>query len=155
MRRSVNELDTDVLVVGSGIAGLSVALHAAQFARVLVVTKREGHESNTNYAQGGIAAALGEDDSLELHERDTLACGSGICDPDAVRVLVEEGPGEIAHLVSLGVRFDRDPVLPGALALGREGGHSRRRIVHSKDRTGRAIETVLLKLAQGHPKISI
>lgn len=155
MTRSVNELDTDVLVVGSGIAGLSVALHAAQFARVLVVTKREGHESNTNYAQGGIAAALGEDDRLELHERDTLACGAGICDPEAVRVLVEEGPAEIAHLVSLGVRFDRDPKLPGMLALGREGGHSRRRIVHSKDRTGRAIETVLLKLAQSHPKISI
>jgi len=155
MRRSRNELETDVLVIGSGIAGLSVALHAAQFARVLVVTKREGHESNTNYAQGGIAAALGEDDALELHERDTLVCGAGLCDPEAVRVLVEEGSGEIAHLVSLGVRFDKDPKLPGALALGREGGHSRRRIVHAKDRTGHAIERTLLALCERHPKISI
>ncbi len=155
MRRSANELESDVLVVGSGIAGLSVALHAARFARVLVVTKREGHESNTNYAQGGVAAALGEDDRLELHERDTLACGGGLCDPEAVRVLVEEGAGEIARLISLGVRFDRDPKIPGALALGREGGHSRRRIVHAKDRTGRAIEATLLQLAQTHPKISI
>jgi len=155
MRRSSNELESDVLVVGSGIAGLSVALHAARFARVLIVTKREGHESNTNYAQGGIAAVLGEDDRPDLHERDTLICGAGLCDPESVRVVVEEGSGEIAHLVSLGVRFDRDPKAPGTLALGREGGHSRRRIVHAKDRTGRAIETTLLRLAQKHPKISI
>src|SRR6267378_8583568 len=155
MRRSSNELESDVLVVGSGIAGLSVALHAARFARVMIVTKREGHESNTNYAQGGIAAALGEDDRLELHERDTLICGAGLCDPEAVRVLVEEGAGEIAHLVSLGVRFDRDPKTPGTLALGQEGGHSRRRIVHAKDRTGRAVESTLLEQVRKHPKISI
>ncbi|HMI32258.1 MAG TPA: FAD-dependent oxidoreductase, partial [Candidatus Limnocylindrales bacterium] len=146
---------SDVLVIGSGIAGLSVALHAANFARVLVVTKREGEESNTNYAQGGIAAVLGEDDRMDLHERDTLVSGAGLCDPEAVRVLVEEGPGEIAHLVSLGVRFDRDPRARGTLALGREGGHSRRRIVHAKDRTGRAVETTLLELAKAHPKIRI
>jgi len=155
MKPSSGRLESDVLVVGSGIAGLCVALHAAQFARVLIVTKREGHESNSNYAQGGIAAALGEDDRLELHERDTLVCGAGLCDPESVRVLVEEGAGEIAHLVSLGVRFDRDPRAPGTLALGREGGHSRRRIVHAKDRTGREVETKLLKLALAHPKISI
>jgi len=155
MKRSRERLETDVLVVGSGIAGLCVALHTAQFARVLIVTKREGHESNTNYAQGGIAAAIGEDDRLELHERDTLVCGAGLCDPESVRVLVEEGAGEIAHLVSLGVRFDRDPSAPGTLALGREGGHSRRRIVHAKDRTGREVETKLLKLVQEHPRISI
>ncbi len=138
MKRSPR-LDSDVLVVGSGIAGLCVALHAAQFARVLVVTKREGHESNTNYAQGGIAAALGSDDQLELHERDTLVCGAGLCDPESVRVLVEEGAGEIAHLVSMGVRFDRDPQSPGALALGREGGHSRRRSRRSFSRWRRRI----------------
>jgi L-aspartate oxidase len=155
MKASSGKLTSDVLVVGSGIAGLCVALHAAQFARVLMVTKREGHESNTNYAQGGIAAALGEDDRLELHERDTLTCGAGLCDPESVRVLVEEGAGEIAHLVSLGVRFDRDPRARGTLALGREGGHSRRRIVHAKDRTGREVETKLLKLALAHPKISL
>jgi len=155
MKSASGRLESDVLVVGSGIAGLCVALHAAQFARVLIVTKREGHESNSNYAQGGIAAALGEDDRLELHERDTLTCGAGLCDPESVRVLVEEGAGEIAHLVSLGVRFDRDPRAPGTLALGREGGHSRRRIVHAKDRTGREVETKLLKLALAHPKISM
>jgi len=155
MKSASGRLESDVLVVGSGIAGLCVALHAAQFARVLIVTKREGHESNSNYAQGGIAAALGEDDRLELHERDTLTCGAGLCDPESVRVLVEEGAGEIAHLVSLGVRFDRDPKAPGTLALGREGGHSRRRIVHAKDRTGREVETKLLKLALAHPKISM
>ncbi len=155
MKRSHNEIETDVLVVGSGAAGLSVALHAAQFSRVLVVTKREGSESNTIYAQGGVASALGEDDRPELHERDTLICGADLCDPEAVRVLVEEGPGEIAHLMSLGVRFSRDPESRGKLALGREGGHSRRRIVHAKDRTGRAIETVLLDRARRHPKIEI
>jgi L-aspartate oxidase len=122
---------------------------------VLLVTKREGHESNTNYAQGGIAVALGEDDRPDLHERDTLVCGAGLCDPESVRVLVEEGSGEIAHLVSLGVRFDRDPRSRSTLALGREGGHSRRRIVHVKDRTGSAIEATLLGLAQKHPRISI
>ena len=90
MRRSVNELDTDVLVVGSGIAGLSVALHAAQFARVLVVTKREGHESNTNYAQGGIAAVMSRSDSFEDHVQDTLRAGAGLCHEPVVRMAVQD-----------------------------------------------------------------
>jgi L-aspartate oxidase len=96
---------------------------------------------------------LGEDDKVALHERDTLIAGDGLCDPEAVRVLVEEGPGEVLRLMGLGVRFSHDP--EGRLALGREGGHSRRRIVHAKDRTGHAIERVLLKLARAHPRISI
>src|SRR5206468_11401666 len=154
MKRTVKK-ETDVLVIGSGVAGLSAALHAARFARVLVVTKREGHESNTNYAQGGIAAPLGEDDRPDLHERDTPICGAGLSDPESVRVVVEAASGEIEHLVSLGVRFDRDPKTPGALALGQEGGHSRRRIVHAKDRTGRAVESTLLDQVRKHPKISI
>jgi L-aspartate oxidase len=147
--------EADVLVIGSGIAGLSVALHAAQFGRVLIATKVDAHESNTNYAQGGIAAALGTDDEFALHERDTLVCGAGLSDPEAVHVLVEEGPTEVMRLVSLGVRFDRSPEEPGSLALGREGGHSRRRIVHAKDRTGNAVERVLLEQARSHPKIRI
>jgi L-aspartate oxidase len=144
-----------VLVIGSGIAGLSVALHAAQFARVLIVTKVDALESNTNYAQGGVAAAIGEDDALSIHERDTLECGQGLCDPEAVHILVEEGPTEIMRLISLGVRFSHDPARPRRLALGREGGHSRRRIVHARDRTGHAIERVLLARAVAHPKIKV
>ncbi|HYJ32350.1 MAG TPA: L-aspartate oxidase [Candidatus Binatia bacterium] len=153
MPRRHNDLETEVLVIGSGIAGLSTALHAAQTTRVLIVTKVHAEESNTNYAQGGVAAVLGEDDKVALHERDTLVAGDGLCDPEAVRVLVEEGPGEVLRLMGLGVRFSHDP--EGRLALGREGGHSRRRIVHAKDRTGHAIERVLLKLARAHPRISI
>jgi len=150
-----NAIESDVLVIGSGIAGLSVALHAAQSARVLVVTKVAAEESNTNYAQGGVAAVLGEDDTISLHEQDTLVAGDGLCDAEAVRVLVEEGPREVLRLIGSGVRFSRESGRPSRLSLGREGGHSRRRIVHAKDRTGHAIERVLLKLARAHPKISL
>src|SRR6185503_16138251 len=155
VRRGRNELEAEVLVVGSGIAGLSVALHAAQSARVLVVTKVHAEESNTNYAQGGVAAVLGEDDRISLHERDTITAGDGLCDPESVRVLVEEGPGEILRLVSMVVRFSRESGDPKRLSLGREGGHSRRRIVHAKDRTGHEIERVLLDLVRAHPKIAL
>ena len=154
-RAARGQTETDVLVLGSGIAGLTVALHAAQFARVIVATKVDALESNTNYAQGGVAAALGDDDAFARHERDTLVCGAGLCDPEAVHVLVEEGPTEVMRLVSLGVRFDKDAADPDRLALGREGGHSRRRIVHAKDRTGHAIERVLLGQARAHPKIVV
>jgi L-aspartate oxidase len=149
------DLDADVLVIGSGIAGLSLALQASATASVLVVTKVEAEETNTNYAQGGIAAVLGDDDRISLHERDTLVCGAGLCDPEAVHVLVEEGPGEVLRLLSMGVRFSRDPEHRGRLALGREGGHSRRRIVHAKDRTGHAVERTLLDLVRAHPRIRL
>ena len=150
-----NEFEADVLIIGSGIGGLSVALHLAETLRVLVVTKVDAEESNTNYAQGGIAAVLGDDDTVSLHERDTLACGAGLCDPEAVRILVEEGPSEVLRLLTLGVRFSRDPERRGRLALGREGGHSRRRIVHAKDRTGHAVERSLLEQARAHRKITV
>jgi L-aspartate oxidase len=135
----MNELD--VLVIGSGIAGLFYALNAAPHARVGIVTKKDRPESSTNYAQGGIAAVFGPDDSTELHARDTFVAGAGLCHRDAVEVLVREGPGRIRELMDIGVRFTREG---GELSLGREGGHSRRRIVRADDLTGREIERALL-----------
>ena len=124
----------DLVVVGSGIAGSFAALHAARAGRVLLVTKTEMGESNSVYAQGGIAAAMGDHDSPEEHLRDTVEVGRGLCDEAAVRVLVEEGPERIRELVALGVRFDRED---GKLALGREAAHSQARIVHAGgDTTG-------------------
>jgi L-aspartate oxidase len=132
----------DILVIGSGIAGLTTALEAAaRGLAVLLVTKERLEQSNTWYAQGGIAAALGDDDTPESHAADTLAAGAGLCDPAAVRVLVEEGPEAVRHLARLGVPFDRHGP---QLALTREAAHSQRRIVHAGgDATGAAVETTL------------
>jgi len=128
----------DFIVVGSGIAGSFAALHASRAGRVLLLTKTEMGESNSVYAQGGIAAAMGDEDSPETHMADTIDVGRGLCDVEAVRVLVEEGPRRIRELVALGVRFDREG---GRLALGRGGGHSRPRIVHAGgDTTGAEIQ---------------
>src|SRR5687768_4665624 len=102
------DLETDILVIGTGIAGLFFAVHAAQFARVILVTKKERPESNTNYAQGGIAAVFGADDSPALHAADTYVAGAGLCHRDAVEALVNEGPERILELVELGVKFSRD-----------------------------------------------
>jgi L-aspartate oxidase len=139
----------DVVVVGSGIAGLTAALqcrdalHATGGGRVLLVTKAHLDAGSTRWAQGGIAAALGADDSPEAHLADTLAAGAGLCDPEAVRVLVEEGPGRVRDLAALGAAFDRDP--DGVLELTREGGHLHRRIVHAGgDATGLEVERALL-----------
>src|SRR5271166_5230276 len=123
----------DFLVIGSGLAGLSYALEVVEHGTVCVVTKGELSESNTSHAQGGIAAAVGEADSWELHEQDTLIAGAGLCDERAVRFLVQNAPGAIQWLIHLGARFD---VSGDDLALGREGGHSRNRIVHHADKTG-------------------
>jgi L-aspartate oxidase len=133
--------ETDVLVIGTGIAGLSFALRASRHARVTVITKKERPESNTNYAQGGIAAVFSPDDSPRLHAADTFVAGAGLCHRDAVEVLVREGPARVLELLELGVRFSRDG---DALSLGREGGHSRRRIVRAEDLTGREVERALL-----------
>ena len=148
----------DVLVVGSGIAGLSFALKAASHRRVAVVTKKDRTESNTNYAQGGIAAVMAADDSFELHVRDTLDAGAGLCHEDVVRTIVTEAPARIAELVHLGVHFSRRSGEPGADAtfdLGREGGHSRRRVLHARDATGREIERALVDAVAAHPRIDI
>ncbi|HEX7242717.1 MAG TPA: L-aspartate oxidase [Longimicrobiaceae bacterium] len=142
----------DVLVVGSGIAGLTFALKAARFATVVVVTKKERPESSTNYAQGGIAAVFGADDSYALHVEDTLVAGAGLCHPDAVEALVREGPERVRELIAVGVDFTRQGE---DLSLGREGGHSRRRIVRSDDLTGREIERGLLAAVAASPNIRV
>jgi L-aspartate oxidase len=127
----------DFIIVGGGIAGLRAALSLAAVGRVLILTKADATESNTGYAQGGIAAAIGPDDSPALHLADTMRAGDGLCDEDAVRVLVEEGPRYVRELISWGASFDRDA--SGELALGLEAAHSVRRILHTGDATGRTI----------------
>jgi L-aspartate oxidase len=143
---------SEVLVIGSGIAGLTYALRAAEHGNVCIVTKKERAVSSTNYAQGGIAAVIAPDDSLELHVRDTLVAGAGLCHLRAVRALVREGPERIRDLIDWGVRFSSED---GALSLGREGGHSRRRVLHAGDLTGREIERALLAAVAAHPRITL
>jgi L-aspartate oxidase len=149
----------DFLVLGSGIAGLSFALQAAARGRVAIVTKKDRAESNTNYAQGGIAAVTSKEDSFELHVRDTLTAGAGLCKENVVRTIVEEGPARIAELIELGMKFSQReaPSEDGGkeLDLGREGGHSKRRILHAKDVTGREIERALLDAVSRQPNIEI
>lgn len=140
-------MQADVVVVGSGIAGLSFAIKAAKFGSVALITKKSRPESSTNWAQGGIAAVFGEDDSPALHMEDTLVAGAGLCHPDAVDVLVREGPERVRELMQMGVDFTREDGDVGDLSLGLEGGHSRRRIVRADDLTGREIERALLAAA--------
>ena len=134
-------MTTDFLIVGSGIAGLRAALALAPAGRVLILTKADPTESNTGYAQGGIAAAVGADDSGDLHAADTIRAGDGLCDEAAVRVLVDDGPRYVEELVEWGTRFDREA--DGRLALGREAAHTVRRVLHAGDATGREIGRVL------------
>lgn len=143
----------DFLVVGSGLAGLTFALKAGTHGKVAVLTKAEMSESNTSYAQGGIAAAVGEADSWALHEEDTLAAGAGLCDPAAVRFLVQRAPDAIKWLISLGAKFDHES--GGDLSLSREAGHSRNRIIHHRDKTGWEVERAMLAAVKGHKNIAI
>lgn len=142
----------DVLVIGSGIAGLSFALKAAGHHDVVLITKKQRVESSTNYAQGGIASVMGPDDSPDLHVRDTLLAGAGLCHPSAVSALVQEGPARVRELMDWGVRFTK---AGETLSLGREGGHSRRRIVHAADLTGREIERALLDALEAHERVRL
>lgn len=144
--------DSDVLVLGSGIGGLFLALSVAERARVTIVTKKHDHDSSTNYAQGGIAAVLAGDDSFALHVRDTQIAGAGLCHPDVVRDVIRRGPAAVRELAELGARFTREG--PN-FELGREGGHSARRIVHAGDLTGREIERALLAAAARHANVTL
>lgn len=144
----------DVVVVGSGIAGLSFSLKvAAAGHRVAILTKKHRAESNTNYAQGGIAAVTSASDDFELHVRDTLTAGDGLCDEAVVRAIVGEAPARIQELVDLGVAFSH--LQDGRVSLHREGGHSKRRILHVKDVTGKAIEDALLNAIENSPNITL
>src|SRR4051794_8659405 len=136
----------DFVVIGSGIAGLSFALKAARHGSVAVITKRKGADSNTAWAQGGIACVTSTEDSFELHVEDTLEAGAGLCDETVVRRIVTDGPPRIRELIERGVHFDERETGNGhyELDLGKEGGHSKRRILHSRDVTGREIERALL-----------
>ena len=133
----------DFVIVGSGIAGLSFALKVAQAGhRVAIFTKKDKAESNTNYAQGGIAAVTSAGDDLDKHVNDTLEAGDGLCDRKVVHEILRDGPDRIKDLIDLGVAFSS--LEDGSLSLGKEGGHSERRVLHVKDLTGKAIEDALL-----------
>ena len=144
---------SDILVLGSGLAGLGYALRVAEFATVNLVTKRDIMETSTSKAQGGIAAVLGPDDRFEYHIEDTLTVGEGLSHPDIVELVVRQGPERIGELVDMGAHFDTGK--GDGFDLGREGGHSRRRIIHAHDMTGAEIERILVEKALAHPNIKI
>jgi len=144
-----------VVIVGAGLAGLTVALHLADRQRVVLLAKRNFDEAATAWAQGGIVGVLGDDDSVELHVRDTQEAGAGLVDEEAARFVAERSGGAIAWLVEEGVPFTTDPGGPLGLHLTREGGHAVRRIAHAADATGRAIHEVLLARARRHPNITM
>lgn len=145
----------DFVIIGSGMAGLTFALKVAAFGSVAIITKKQSTESNTNYAQGGIAAVMAEDDSFELHVQDTLTAGAGLCKEDAVRTIVSEGPALVRELLDLGVRFTKKEDSRDEFDLGREGGHTRRRVLHAGDITGREIERALLAAVEASGSITV
>lgn len=148
---------SDYLVIGSGLAGLTYALNMAKHGGVTLLTKRKRTDANSSWAQGGIAGVMAEDDSFELHKQDTLTAGAGLCDEEAVEVLVREGPERIQELRELGAQFDTqtEPDGSSVLSLGREGGHSRNRIVHTADFTGWECERTLLEAVRHTPQIEV
>jgi L-aspartate oxidase len=146
------KIQSDFLVIGSGIAGLSYALKIAELGTVSIVTKKEKAESNTNLAQGGIAAVVSSVDAFEHHINDTMKAGAYLCHRDIVELVVKEGPERIKELINVGVQFTKSA---GGLDLGKEGGHSHHRIVHAADLTGKEIERALLARISAHPNIKI
>ena len=147
----------DVLIIGSGAAGLTLALRLAKRTRVAVLAKGPVQEGNTLYAQGGISAVLDREDSIESHIADTMDAGAGLCHPEAVRYTVEHGPAAVQWLVDLGVPFTRQKEARGANSfhLTREGGHQHRRVIHAADATGRAVETSLVDSARNRDNIDL
>jgi len=149
----------DYIVVGSGIAGLTFALKVAPHGRVALITKRDLAEANTQYAQGGIAAVTKPTDSFELHVADTLRAGAGLCREDVARAIVEEGPARVQELIDLGMEFTRGDSISADgerfYSLGKEGGHSKRRVLHAKDATGREVMRALLAAIERSPNISV
>ena len=143
----------DFLIIGSGIAGLRAAADLADHGPVTILTKADPTESNTGYAQGGIAAAVGSEDSPEEHFADTIAVGDGLCDEDAVRVMVDDGVEYVRQLMEWGAAFARDA--SGQPALGREGGHRARRVLHARDATGREIGRLLWERVSHHPRVRV
>ena len=150
-------METDFLVIGSGIAGLTYALKVAQHfpdKKVTIITKAAADETNTKYAQGGVAVVNDdENDSFEKHIEDTLIAGDGLCNKEVVEIVVKEGPARIQELIDWGTRFDKDAA--GDYKLGKEGGHSEFRILHHKDITGKEIERALLDAIEAAPNIEV
>ncbi len=142
----------DFLVIGSGGAGLSYALRVARHGSVAIITKKDSAESNTNYAQGGLASVIAGEDRFEDHINDTIIAGAGLCHPEIVDMVVREGPSVVRELLNWGAKFS---TREGELDLGREGGHSHNRIVHAADRTGKEIEQTLLTAISRHPNIHV
>jgi len=160
----MTQINTDFLIIGSGVAGLTFALKVAEFGSVALVTKKGVMDSNTSHAQGGIASVFDKVDSFDLHIRDTLASGDGLCNRDVVEMVVKNGPDRIRELVELGVHFNlkekglsgpKSPGLDIDFDLGREGGHSQKRIVHTHDMTGMELESVLVTHVKNHDRITL
>lgn len=149
----MSQKKVDFLVVGSGIAGLNFALKVVEHGTVMIITKADEDESNTKYAQGGIAAVIDPEDSFEKHVQDTLIAGDGLCDEAVVRMVIKEGPERIKDIIEWGASFDKMP--SGDFDLAKEGGHSESRILHYKDITGLEIERKLLHQIHAHPNIEL
>ncbi|MGE5758110.1 MAG: FAD-dependent oxidoreductase, partial [Sideroxydans sp.] len=145
----------DTLIIGSGLAGLSLALKLADRQKVAVITKKALLDGASAWAQGGIAAVLSPNDSLDEHIHDTLVAGAGLCDPETTRFVVERGAAAINWLISQGVPFSRDVGSDSGFHLTREGGHSHRRIIHATDATGRAVQETIAAKARAHPNITL
>lgn len=149
----MNSIKTDFLIIGSGVAGLFAALKLSEYGEVIVVTKKFDYDSNTFYAQGGIASVFSDKDNSEKHLKDTLEAGAGLCDIEATRVMVTEGPAHVRELLEIGVAFSRN--LSGEIDLVLEGGHTEKRILHAKDHTGKEIELTLLSKVKSISNVKI